>query len=820
MRLVVVESPAKCKKIAGFLGPGYHVLATYGHIRALEEDLDAIGLAKDFDLRFRFLKEKARATKPLLEAAAAAEEIILAADDDREGEAIAYSVACLLKRDPLSFPRAVFHEITETAVRTAVADALGGRRLDMNRVHAQQARAVLDMMVGFTVSPVLWKHVARGLSAGRCQTPALRLLYDRETSIRGHTSQTSWGLQGAFLSGKTSFKATMVDELDDQESAMNYLENVHQDVSAVVTNTVQKPWTLAPPKPLMTSTLQQEASALYHLTPKTTMKIAQALYEAGYITYMRTDDTTMSQEAVDAARAKVTADFGAEYLGSDVKVAKAGAGKAVAAQEAHECIRPTHLELRELPQTETWTAQDRKVYSLISQRALQSVMAPAKGQTRTVTITLTADDQSFPWSATWRTTDFAGWKRLGETAKLDEEEQDADTTTATWSFATRLLKGATLTWTSLQAVPKRSKASPRFTEATLIRELEHKGIGRPSTFASLVETILDKGYAEKKDIAGETITNTTMNLAPRTWPPSYTSTQVALGAEKQKLVPTELGTSVLTFCLANFPQLFAYDFTAHLEQRLDRVATGAEPWKEVCRTTWASYEADYTRLMDKASLPSESDKVRDFGNGLKAVKSAKGHFLVLEDATKDKTKTQFAPITADLFKSLTPEEAKTAFEAHLAGDIMATIDGTPVLRKKGKFGAYVTWGTINHPLTPDDTAETIEIKLRAKAAVDAAKIKVGTYTFANGAYGLYMYKTDLKVKESSPAKQGYIHGSATRTREFITVPHGIDPKKLTETEATAVYLAGKAAKVARAASGKRSDYPEGGRGGRGGRGRR
>lgn len=801
MRLVVVESPAKCKKIAGFLGSGYHVLATYGHIRALDEDLDAIGLSKDFELRFRFLKEKARATKPLLEAAAAAEEIILAADDDREGEAIAYSVACLLKRDPLSFPRAVFHEITETAVRTAVAEALAGRRLDMNRVHAQQARAVLDMMVGFTISPVLWKHVARGLSAGRCQTPALRLLYDREMSIRGHTSQTSWGLQGAFLSGKTSFKATMMDELDDQESAMNYLENVHQDTAAAVTNVVQKPWTLAPPKPLMTSTLQQEASALYRLTPKTTMKIAQALYEAGHITYMRTDDTTMSQEAVQAARAKVTADFGAEYLGPEV-APKPKAKGAVAAQEAHECIRPTHLEARELPQTETWTAQDRKIYSLISQRALQSVMAAAKGQTRTVTLTLAADDAPFPWSASWRKTDFAGWKRLGETAKLDDDEEaDDETTTATWSFATRLLKGALLTWTSLQAVPKRSKASPRFTEATLIRELEHKGIGRPSTFASLVETILDKGYAEKKDIEGQKIKNTMMNLVPNTWPPSYTSTEVALGAEKQKLVPTELGTSVLTFCLANFPHLFAYDFTAQLEQRLDLVATGAEPWKEVCRATWDSYKGDYTRLMDKASLPSESDKVRDFGNGLKAVKSAKGYFLVLEDATKDKAKTQFATITVDLFKSLTPEDAKEAFDAALrakAGDIMATIDGTPVLRKSGKFGAYVTWGTINLPLTPTDTADTIEVKLRAKAAADATKLSVGSYTFANGAYGLYMYKTDLKVKE------------------FITVPQGIDPKKLTETEATAVYLAGKAAKVAR---GKRSDYPEGGRGGgRGGRG--
>ena len=192
MKLAIVESPAKCKKIAGFLGPGWVVLATMGHIRALEEDLDAVGIDRDFEPRFRFLKEKARATGPILDAAKKAEEIYLAADDDREGEAIAYSVACLLKRDPLSFPRSVFHEITETAVRAAIANP---RRIDMNRVHAQQARAVLDMMVGFTISPLLWKHVARSLSAGRCQTPALRLVCDRDKEVTGHTTNTTWALE-------------------------------------------------------------------------------------------------------------------------------------------------------------------------------------------------------------------------------------------------------------------------------------------------------------------------------------------------------------------------------------------------------------------------------------------------------------------------------------------------------------------------------------------------------------------------------------------------------------------------------------------------
>jgi DNA topoisomerase-1 len=221
--LVIVESPAKCAKIRGFLGSGYTVLATMGHIRALEEELDAVGLDRDFEPRFRFLSEKSKATKPILEAAKGADTIYLAADDDREGEAIAYSVACLLKKDPLSFPRAVFHEITAKAVREAVANP---RKIDMNRVYAQQARAVLDMMVGFTISPLLWKYVARALSAGRCQTPALRLVWDREQGIKGHTSATTWVLTGTFQTDSFEFQAKMDDDLEDQESAMNYLENV------------------------------------------------------------------------------------------------------------------------------------------------------------------------------------------------------------------------------------------------------------------------------------------------------------------------------------------------------------------------------------------------------------------------------------------------------------------------------------------------------------------------------------------------------------------------------------------------------------------
>ena len=816
VQLVIVESPAKCKKIASFLGPDFQVLATMGHIRALEEDLEAVGIDRDFEPRFRFLKEKAKATKPILDAAAKATTIYLAADDDREGEAIAYGVACLLKKDPLSFPRAVFHEITATAVRAAVANP---RKIDMNRVYAQQARAVLDMLVGFTISPLLWKHVARSLSAGRCQTPALRLVSDREKEITSHTSQTTWGLSGGFTSTAFAFEAKMDDEIEDQESALNYLENIHASSQATVSSVDERPWTANPPKPLITSTLQQEASALYKMNPKSTMKIAQDLYEAGHITYMRTDHAIMSEEAIKAAQDEVQKKYGDTYLGDaaaarapQVKATKAKAkaqeGQGPQAQEAHEAIRPTHFELADLPAAEEWTAHDKKIYTLIHKRATQSVMSPARGLTRTVTITLSADADAFPWSAQWKTTTFAGWQILGQTANLDDSDAEQEAPTA-WKQAQKLTKGTPLTWQHLQAAPKRSRAAPRYTEATLIRDLEKRGIGRPSTFASLVEVLFDKNYIEKKDIEGTKINHTTLTVKPQQWPPLTQITQVALGAEKQKLVPSILGESVIQFCLKEFPHLFAYEFTAQMENRLDRVAKGEEPWKGLCRDTWTSYNKDYERLKDKASLPSSSEKVRDFGGGFKAVMSKTGPLLLQEPADskakdptgKDAKPTFYSfPPTANI-QTITEEEAREWIQKQISDTNVGLWDGKPILKKKGPYGQYLECGTNRIPYVDSDTLEQIVAKFRAHAQAAANTYKFGPYTFGKGQYGPYMYKTDLK------------------TKIFVGIPSTLDPKALTAAEADALYKAGVEAKKSQGSRGFRGGRGGPGRGGRGGRGR-
>lgn len=760
MNLVIVESPAKCKKIAGFLGKGWYVLATMGHIRSLEENLEAIGIDRDFEPRFHFLKEKSKATKAILEAASGAKTIYLSADDDREGEAIAYSVACLLKKNPTSLPRAVFHEITEKAVKYAVEHP---RVIDMNRVYAQQARAVLDMLVGFTISPLLWKHVGRTLSAGRCQTPALRLVSDREERITQHTSQTTWALEGDFKYD-FSFQAKMDDELEDQESALNYLENIHKDPSATITSVKESPWTANPPKPLITSSLQQEASALHKINPKVTMKIAQKLYEAGHITYMRTDHAVLGEEATQQAIKEVTASWGGNYVGNQNHKDK----KETLAQEAHEAIRPTHFEVKVL---DDWEEVEKKIYTLIWKRAVQSVMAPAKGRSRTVKIRVSADDVPFDWTSSWRITEFAGWQIAGKPANLDEEEEVPEDEQL-WNKSQSLRVGSILRWIQVKASPKRSKASPRFTEATLIRELEKRGIGRPSTFASLVEVLFDKEYIEKKDIPGTKINHTTLTLLPKEWPPLTNITHVSLGEEKQKLVPTALGNSVLGFCVREFPQLFAYEFTAGMEERLDLVSKGDEQWKELCKDTWNSYKGDYERLKDKASVPSTSEKVHDFGNGFKAVMSKTGPLLVQEC---EKGKATFYPFPPDkTVQEITEEEARDWIKKHIDDAIVGTFDGKDILKKKGPYGFYLQCGDQRIPFVDSDTTEQIIEKLSAKTK--DLKYIFGPYTFGKGQYGPYMFKTALK------------------TKVFVSVPPSIDIRKLTAEEADALYKNGIEAK--------------------------
>jgi DNA topoisomerase-1 len=805
--LVIVESPAKCKKIQEFLGSGWKVLASMGHIRALEEDIQAVGLEKDFEPTYTFLKEKAKTLQQLKEAARNADTIYLASDDDREGEAIAYSVALLLGLNPETTPRAVFHEITKKAVTTAVENP---RRIDMNRVNAQQARSVLDMMVGFTISPILWNYVGPGLSAGRCQTPALRLVCEREQQIQSFASSTVWKIKGQWEGVKQpfAFDAHLKDELEDEESALNFLENIHQDAGGTILEAKTKQWSESAPKPLITSTLQQEASALYASNPKKTMQIAQKLYEAGHITYMRTDHAILSEEAVLAASELVKQLCGEAYLQKDetprkkVAVSKEKRNESPVAQEAHEAIRPTHFDLQELPQGEAWDSLDHRIYKLIWNRSVQSIMAAVKGDERVITFVADGDTGEFPWEAKWRRTTFLGWRKIGTGAvQLDETEGQEETESAQsiWIQAAGLKEGDKLKWKSLETAPQVSRPPPRYNEATLVRELEKKGIGRPSTYASLVGTLFEKKYAEKKDKPAQQIQMKQYKvLAIGQWPPKSETIAKSIGAEKEKMVPTALGLSCLQFCVREFPQLFAYDFTAQMETRLDKIAQGEEMWKQVCRDTWSSYKEHLAELKKSKGSGSASAKVREFGDGLKAVLGKKGPILLCEDPNGDKAKTVFYGWPEGVgFYELQEEKAREFVhqkQVPLQTSEWGSFEEIPIVEKKGPYGIYFECGSLRVTQSPGDTMESIQAKFQQKKS--QTNNSIGDFEIKQGPYGLYMYKKTSNGKKPT----------------FVGLPEGIDPKTLTLEAVQRLYANG--------IEQKKSSAPRGGRGFRGGRGGR
>jgi DNA topoisomerase-1 len=840
--LLIVESPAKCKKIQGFLGAGWRVQATMGHIRSLQEDLKAIG--------FDPTKGSAQAWTPAYEAIAAKREAIaslrkaaagctvyLGADDDREGEAIAWHTCAVLGLDPATTPRVIFHEITEPALKAAVASP---GRIDMNKFNAQQARTMLDMLIGFTLSPCLWRSVGykAGLSAGRCQTPALRIIYDRDVQIEAHTATFSWAVK---CNTADSLLWTAKEPCATEAEATALLQTLavgpKDSKVLAITDRQERIATSQPPKPFITSSLQQEASSRLAMNPKITMRAAQTLYEAGHITYMRTDNAVLSQEAVDAASAVVTAKWGAAYLGSVVpvegakkkvvkkKVAATEApvaspqaasvapqqahevsGKpgttASAPQAAHEAIRPTHMDLETV---DDLSAQEQRLYTLIRNRTLQTVMAPETRDVVKLTAVTAVTAASLQMQTEWDRTKFAGWRVLDTERKVEEERIAGEVFVARQALAA----GQKSPWTVFTATEVRTSPPSRYTEASLIRELEHKGIGRPSTYATLVETVLDRGYVEKATIAATPVTVKGLELKATAKEPKATTKTEKSGGEKDKLRATPLGRTVIEWLLGQFGDLLAYDFTASMESQLDEVAKGSRPWSSVLQETWTTYADRYATIMSGPSTGGagggSSANKAEYGDGYKMVVSKKGPLFVLE---KDGEKTRFANVPAHLsIQTATRADAESAFTATAAasaGEALGDLEGHPVTRKKGPYGHYVTWQGHNVNCKEDEALTDIAPRLLAKAtpAADAVDHQVGPYKIKKGPYGLYMFKS--------------VPGSKTKPT-FVSIPAETAWATLTTEGAELLYKSSAAAVKERGTTATSSASRGRGRGrGRGG----
>ncbi len=805
-KLVIVESPAKCSKIQSFLGAGWVVMASMGHIRALAHSLDAVGIDRNWEPIYEDLSTKRDQIAKLRKAAKEASEVWLATDDDREGEGIAAHICHILKLKPATTPRIVFHEITKQAIQAAVACP---GRLNMSRVNAQQSRAMLDMLVGFTLSPVLWKRVAPKLSAGRCQTPALRLVVERDAEITNYVARNFWKLRGSLHipSSPSASSAPLLDISTGEE----YTEEVLRAhlKAAAATNATQAIFqtvkervsTSAAPAPLITSTLQQEASASHGLSPKITMAAAQKLYEAGHITYMRTDNPQLSVEGADLMRHQVKATWGEEYVGSpgqhqiqsssssgDAAKAKTKAKakskepELPAAQAAHEAIRPTHPEITEITDMDPVHAT---VYRLIWRRAMQSQMAAATAQVRTATLTLPALP-TLTWSTEQSKPLFEGWRVVERSTKTEETKAAQEAAWSAWTPFWSPNKVAA--WSALQGDEVFTKPPGRYTEATLIRELERRGIGRPSTFASLVTTLFDREYIEKTNAEGKVYETRHLTLTAGKKALAETKETHKAGAERNKIAATPLGVSVTECLQRDFADLFAYEFTAAMEADLDKVAEGTKEWKALLQETWDSYKERYEVAMKEKGARTIVGSAGGAGvaEGVKVVQTKKGPLLVRPKAgAEDPKAAEFAPLpkgitAANAAEKLTPELVEAAFaEAAEAreGELLglwgseaseeaaeAEEAAEEIRKKKGPYGWYVQAGDVRVPWKPEDTLETIVAKLEAKK--ESFDRTVGPYTIKKGPYGFYFYK-----KSTNKGKP-----------RFIGVPKDADPATITEAE--------------------------------------
>jgi DNA topoisomerase-1 len=777
MRLFIVESPAKCAKIREYLGNGWSVTATMGHIRGLEESLDALGMSDGWNPRFRILDGKSKALKEIREKAKDATEIWLGTDDDREGEAISWHICQLLNLPVETTPRAIFHEVTESAIKASVSPA-NRKKLDMAKVQAQLARSMLDLLVGYSISPVLWKHIGYGLSAGRCQTPAVHIVFDREKEIAGFKSSQSWAYETKWT--PDGIEDLLIDCVGTwspagKEEAESYIADV--SLKGKIVDIQEKSSTQQPPLPLITSSLQQEIHNHFHIAPKVTMQIAQKLYEAGHITYMRTDNPALSDEARAEVAEYIVSSMGDEYVGNGApkkKTSKKAAKTDVVVQGAHEAIRPTHVETKSLTIEELWSDQERKVYGFIWQRTVQSVMSAAVQKTRSIQFRCDSDnDKERNWKGSVSTLSFKGWKLLNP----DIEDGDLFNKTAA------LRVGQKCGWKEMVARQIATQPPSRYSEAQLVKQLEDRGIGRPSTFASLISTILDRKYVEKSSSKGMTVDLLRIErIASSKSKVKTTVTKKEVGGDKDKIHLTSLGQSVIDFVDKQFGDIFAYDFTSRMESDLDKVAKDEKEKNTILSGLWNSIKERVTvSKMENGSVASGGNRaLRELGN-ISIANTKKGILLIRQKEGADQGVSEFAALPPNkTVESLTLAEAEACFAAK-GGEKTGEIDGMPILIKKGQYGQYANWNGVNVSYNDKMTEEQLETALRAKAAggsitanatnpdeIGFSRI-VGDYTIKKGQYGLYFFKT------------------AMTTKKFVKFPSGLDAATITSKDCVSAY---------------------------------
>ena len=730
--LVIVESPAKAKTIEKYLGKDFHVLSSVGHIRSIvkktKDGTPPIDVKNGFETQYEVDPEKKKVITELKRAVKTAEQVWLATDEDREGEAIAWHLCEVLKLDPKTTKRIVFHEITKDAITEAIKSP---RTVDMSLVRAQQARQILDRLVGFELSPVVWQKVPGGKSAGRVQSPAVRLLVEREREISKFEGSFQFKVTAMFTYDGEEVKAELPQRFNTEEEAQAFLQSLI-GASFTVTDITTSPSTRNPAAPFTTSTLQQDANAKLGFGSKATMASAQKLYQEGKITYMRTDSVNLSGQAIAAAAAYIKDAFGEQY--SQIRKFKT---KSSSAQEAHEAIRPTDMRVEKGSSNE----YDQKLYNLIRNRTLASQMAPAKLEKTTITIAISTSDKKF--EAKGEVIIFDGFLRVYGGSKKEDD------------ILPPVKSGDTLAIASANAKQIFARPPARFTEGSLVKKLEELGIGRPSTYATIINTVQVRGYAERGE--GEGTPRDVISLSLKDGSVEREIIQEKTGADKGKLVPTPSGELISDFLGNHFEQVVDYGFTAEVEEQFDKIASEKMERNVMLQ---GFYDPFHKLILESGGIDrSTVGASREIGIDPKTNKPITARFgrfgpMLQLGSTESEEKPQFAPMPAGKkIETITLEEALHAFK--LPRTVGETKDGKVIKANIGRFGPYIQVDKLfvsikpldPHDITLEQALELYDAKLKAEAEKNIADFGDGIKVL-NGRYGPYI--TDGKKNAKIP----------------------------------------------------------------------
>lgn len=752
--LVIVESPAKCKKIEEYLGPGYKCLATYGHLRELPS-LKNIDIENNFAPTYTVIDSaiKKKQIEVLRKEIKSAREVILGLDGDREGEKIAYCTAQLFKLDINKTKRITFNEITEASIQHAIRNP---RTINMDIVYAQQARQILDILVGFKVTPMLWKFITgpkgkdKSLSAGRCQTPALRLIYDNEQDINKAEERKAYNVTGYFTNSNLAFDLTPQGKYETEENITDFLSG-SVDFSHIYTCSTPVKVLKAQPEPFTTSRLQQVASNELHYSPKETMRICQLLYEGGYITYMRTDSKTYSGGFIDEVKTYITRSYadGDKYIGEHIESMKTGAiidnsktktkkTDKPAPQEAHEAIRPTHISLCELP--ETMDSKERRMYKLIWETTLESCMAPASFHSITASISAFQGNR---FIYTSELLDFPGWKIVAK--KYSVENKD-------YHYLRQIKPNAPISYKKICAKVTMKGTKQHYTEARLVHLLEERGIGRPSTFSALVDKIQERGYVKKEDIKGRELMCKDYELEGEDI--YEIENKREFGNEKGKLVIQPMGIIVMEFLEKHFNDLFNYDYTCIMEGSLDKIAKGEAQWIDLCKSCNTQIDLLVDGLKDETKMEIKLDEnntytIGRYGPVIKCVEEVDG-----------KDEITFKPIKKgvdvnNLEKgSYTVEDLVDTTKSTKSQFILGQHNGKDVVLKSGKFGLYISWGENSKTLKelgnrPIENVTFDEVKKYLDEGSNMIRELNASLSIRRGPKGDYIFYKTSRMKKPS-----------------------------------------------------------------------